>query len=177
MSWKNGKTRRLSRLLEEEEAETLEKTGRLEQVLTHLRYEGRASLGKNFKETERLLQFFDHDLVRHIRLEEEVVFPYLAAHIPKLDLLISLLRSEHREFQRNLRRFKFWLTALRRKRKASDLGKVIEQIRETGTYLVYLLQSHVQDEGRVFYDVASRELSPGEKRELARRLIQGGKPA
>ena len=164
------RSRSLLELLEEGDEETLQKTNRLQEVLTHLRYEGKASLGKNLKETDRLLEFFDKDLVEHVRLEEEIIFPYLASHIPKLGLLISLLRSEHTDFKRNLGEFKFWLGEMRKKKNGPSLGKMIEKVKEAGIYLAYLLQSHVQEEGKILYDIASRELSSEERRDLVRKV-------
>jgi hemerythrin-like domain-containing protein len=163
-------SRSLLELLEEGDEETLQKTNRLQEVLTHLRYEGKASLGKNLKETNELLLFFDRDLVEHVRREEEVIFPYLAAHIPKLGLLVSLLRSEHTDFRINLAKLKFWLRELRKNKSGPSAGKMLEKVKETGIYLAYLLQSHVQEEGKILYDIASRELSLKERTDLARKI-------
>ena len=43
---------------------------------------------------------------------------------------------------------------------------MIEKIRETGTYLVFLLRNHVQTEEKSIYEVLAHELRPLEGKEI-----------
>ena len=154
-------------ILDHGHAQTFEKTDELREILTRLCHEGRVSLGKNLKEAREVLKFFKKELVDHVEKEEEAVFPFLETHLPKLQSAISLLRSEHEDFRRNLRRFQNWLAELSRKRKGTGYGKIVEKAKESGTYLTYLLQNHLQIEDVVFR-IADRELRREEKMELGR---------
>lgn len=171
MLTKTRTSRNLEELLEDA-AETLEKIERLREILTNLRYEGRHRLGKNLRQAEEVLDFFNGELMEHVDLEEGVVFPFIKNHIPKLEPLILLLSSEHEEFKRNLRSFEFWLNELAKGRANLDHGRLIEKARETGNYLTYLLRNHLQEESEILYRVADQELRFSEKKELRRQVCE-----
>lgn len=169
MLTKTRTSRKLGELLEDS-AETLEKIERLQEILINLRYEGRHQLGKNLKQAEEVLDFFNGELMEHVDFEEEVIFPFIKSHIPKLEPLILLLSSEHEEFKKNLRSFEFWLNELAKGKANLDHGRLTEKVRQTGNYLTYLLQNHLQEESEVLYRIADQELRSDEKRELERRV-------
>ncbi len=160
-------------LIEGDHSLTLQKTDELQSLLTQLRYEGRASLGKNFKEARALLDFFKSELLRHIALEERVVFPFLQIHIPKLEPVLHLLRAEHDDFKRNLQSFEFQIEELLKEKDDLNRGKKLERLEEVGTYLAYLLRNHIQVESESVYRVVDRELKAEEKRELEKRVEKG----
>ena len=170
MLTKTKAPKKLAELLEGEETGTLQKIERLQEILVNLRYEGRHRLGKNLKEADEVLAFFNGELAEHVELEEKVIFPFVKSHVPKLEALILMLSSEHEEFRRNLRSFEFWLGELAKEKANLDYGRLIEKVRETGNYLTYLLQNHLQEESEILYRVADQEFRSGEKRELVRRI-------
>ena len=165
-------SKKLVEILEGDYEETLEKIREFREILVNLRYEGRHRLGKNLREAREALGFFTGKLARHIEVEEKVVFPFLQRYLPKLDPLILLLGSEHEEFKKNLRSFQFWLKEAGGGKNHLDHGRLLEKVRETGNYLTYLLQNHLQEESGILYRVAENELRPGEKRELVKRVRQ-----
>lgn len=157
-------------LLEDEHEQTLEKTDLLQEILTNFRYEGRLSFGKNLKAARGVLRFFKKEVVEHIDLEERVLFPFLKTHFPKLDTAVHLLRAEHEDFRANLRAFELELRKLSGNRKDMNRGKIVDRIRETGIYLIYLLRSHLRTESKSLYKVIDREIRQDEKKKLQNRV-------
>lgn len=161
--------------IEEDDAEALQRADRFEQVLTNLRYEGKPSFGKNLRQAHELLDFFNKELIEHVTQEEEVVFPFLKSHLPKLEPFTLLLESEHEDFRKNLEGFKFLLEEVRKEKSDCERIKLIEKIQSQGTYLIYLLRNHIRTEREVIYKLAQQELRPDEKGELARQVSESKK--
>ncbi|MBI4352680.1 MAG: hemerythrin domain-containing protein [Candidatus Omnitrophica bacterium] len=155
--------------LTEEHAEIDREVHRLEEALFKLRYEGKNSLGKNLKELHETLEFFETNLVSHMALEEDVLFPFFRRHVPKLESLILLLGSEHENLKKDLDRMKVFLADFSRRR-TSPPGEALERLKEKGMYFVYLLRSHLHVEGESVYRAIEKELRRDEKKELVRRI-------
>lgn len=170
MSKRRIQSNRILELIEEGHTETLQKTDRLEEVLTNLRYEGKPSFGKNVREARELLDFFNEELIEHVAQEDEVLFPFLKTHLPKLESAIGLLQAEHEDFRKKLEGFKFLLGEVKKQDRESERAKLIEKICEQGTYLIYLLHNHIRAETEVIYKVAERELRPDEKKKLSKQV-------
>lgn len=164
---------RLEALLGEDHIETLAKAGHLQKILLHLQYEGKAARGKNLKQIDAVLRFFKHEVNGHMREEEKVIFPYLRRHVPRLEPLLSLLVSEHREFRRKIRILAFLGTRLAGPNLHFDGTRAIEKLKETGNYLVCLLKGHLQEESEILYRVADRELRVNEKERLVKKVREG----
>ncbi|MBI4549516.1 MAG: hemerythrin domain-containing protein [Candidatus Omnitrophica bacterium] len=163
--------------LEAEHEESFRETEKLSDVLTNIRYEGKLSLGKNLKEANRLRLFFNRVMRHHARLEETVIFPFLEKHVPKMESVIRLLRSEHADFEKTLIEFNASLRAVDRENDAGKRLLSLEKMQETGTYLIYLLRHHLYNENVSVYKTISRDLNPEEKKILVRKIraAEGGK--
>lgn len=153
-------------LLEADDAKTLEKTAQFQEVLTALRYEGKASLGKNLASAREVLGFFKQELTEHVALEEEVLFPFLKTHFPKLEPVLTLLQAEHENFRRSTGTLESQIQELSNKRTSPSRGESLEKIRETGTYLIFLLQTHLLAEREALYKVIDGGLSRAEQERL-----------
>lgn len=160
-------------LLQASDVKALEEVDRLYRVLTNLHYEGKPMVGKNVNEAREVLLFFSTELAEHVELEERVLFPFLETHLPKLETLISLLRSEHVDFRKSVQNFELALLELANERRGSSQPRILGEIRERGIYLVYLLRNHVHVEQEGIYRVVERDLHAEEKQELARRVAEG----
>ena len=156
----------IKKLLEEDHADIDRNTHLLQDSLTNLCYEGKAAFGKNLKELQHILEFFDDEAARHVQFEENVLFPFLKVHIPKLESLLNILSSEHESFKHHLSDFKFYLASISKMESRPERSKMIEKIRETGTYLIFLLRNHIQTEEKSVYEVLVRELRPLEGKEI-----------
>lgn len=144
------------------QSEILQGTVRFQNLLVNLRYEGKPRLGNNIRQTAQILGFLKHDVVRRFRFEEKEIYPFLARHIPKLEPALRMLEAEHREFQNKLKSFQ---RSFDRFTKDGPSGiKAAGSLRETGTYLTYLLRHHLLLENFVYK--AAGELRADEKAEL-----------
>ena len=139
---------------------------RLEKAVNNLQFEGKASVGRNLKQIRSSLDFFCSSLVKHIDLEEKVLFPFLKSHIPKLEAVIHLVVTEHEDFRHNFEDLKLFLDSLSDQMPEADRAKMTKKIQDTGTYLVYLLKNHLRVESKAIYGVADQELKADEKKKL-----------
>lgn len=163
---------RVEVLLHFNHEETVKKTGQLIQDLNHIHYEGRASFQKNLRRIRDAMHFFDGEIMHHLELEEETLFPYLETHVPKLYSAIRFLQAEHEAFRGNLKVFRFFVRELSRQKKDEERARTIDRLKETGTYLAYLLRHHIEAEEKSIYRSAERELRLSEKRELKNRVAK-----
>ena len=142
----------------------------LNDLLTDLQYEGRSSLGKNLKKSERYIQSFERELAKHIEIEEKMLFPFFESHVPRLATALRLLEAEHEAFHSSFHKLKGELQKLTTAKSAADHAKLLHKIHETGTYLVCLLKHHMQMETGSLYRMIERELKAGERKQLKRIL-------
>ncbi len=150
--------------------ELFEKTDRLNRALSNLRYEGKANVGKNLKETWEILSFFEKELQAHVDAEEKFLFPFLEAHVPRLSPLISLFRAEHEDFRKNLKRFRLALEDLYGEKSDCGRSESIDKVKEVGTYLIYLLRQHLPAEEESVYKAIDHELHEEEREELEKLM-------
>lgn len=148
------------------DAKALECAEQLCKVVTNLRYEGRAMLGRNLSQAREIGAFFNSELRDHIELEEKILFPFLETNLPKLETLISLLRTEHEDFKANLQAFELALLDLAHERRAASQPGILEKVRESALYLIYLLRNHVHMEQIGIYSVMKQSLKPQEIEKL-----------
>ncbi len=147
----------------------MEKTNQLDEVLTHLRYEGKVQLGKNTEELEKLVAYFKKQLLTHVK-KEEAVFSFLHTRIPKLDPLLHLLQAEHKELKVNIEVLEFLSRDLAQEKGDAHRIQIIEKLKEKGTYLIYFLRHHLQVEEEGIYMAADKDLKKEEKKEVSRLL-------
>jgi len=144
----------------------LVKVEQLDRALTNFQFEGKSSQGRNLKRIRSVLKFFQEELIDHIELEEQIVFPFLESHIPKLELVIQVLRSEHEDLRRNLGDLQLFLNVLSDGKSQTTHSKIVHKILETGTYLIYLLRNHIRIEDKSVYEAVDRSLKFNEKKQL-----------
>lgn len=159
-------------LLETSHSKATRQTNRLYDLAINLRYEGKLSLGKNLKEIGRIVEFFQRELKGHVRLEEDVIFPFLETHVPKLESVVRLLHSEHEDFQAHVENIELQLQAFSKEKNDIQRSKIIEKMRESGIYLVYLLRNHIQEERHSIYKAIDEELRREEKKDLELQIRQ-----
>lgn len=157
--------------LENGHQETVNKCDELKNVLTKLRYEGRASFGKNLKEIRHAMAFFDNELFHHFQLEENIIFPFLMAHVPKLEPVIHLLESEHIDFRDNFETLVLLLETVKNETSDIQRSQCVHKIAQIGTYLTYLLSTHARNENKSVYQIMVHELKPAEKKELVEKMV------
>ena len=159
-------TRDIVPFLENQHRDVLSQIDQLTSALQGLHYEGKASLGKNIKEVEKALVFFHKELLPHIVLDEEIIFPFLEKHIPKLQPMLSFLKAEHSEFAESLHSFEKIFRRLQEEPGEQKSRAIIEQLREKGIYLNCLIRNHIHTESEGVYRAIDEDLKKEEKRQL-----------
>ncbi len=157
----------LHKILKDGTDKTLEKVEVLEKILHHLRFEGKASLGKSLKEAREVQSFFAKDLARHIPFEEGTVFPFFKTHVPRVEPMIWLLQEEHQDLNIYLKTFKSGLDELSKVKEERERIRILDKLLITGNYLIYLLRYHLRTEKKYLYRIVDRELKENEKKKLA----------
>ena len=128
-------------ILEKDHKKTFRHLNRFYEILKNLRFEGKQNLGKNIRETRKLVSFFKREIEAHMREEEKILFPFLQTHVPRLEPMICLLLSEHEDVRHCLDHLRFSLSEFRKT--GSDKTRLIHGLNEQGTYLVCLLRGHI----------------------------------
>ena len=168
MKSNNKRPKTIFGILEKDHKTTSQKLNQFYGVLKKLRYEGKLTLGQNLTEADRLVTYFKRELDGHMRDEEQILFPFLQIHVPRLGPMIYLLLSEHEDFRNSIKDLKTALGEFKRRKafKPSTLDRICEQ----GTYLICLLRSHMSVESNSLYRVADKELRLSEKRKLIKQI-------
>lgn len=165
-------TQRISKLVELRNEEIFDVLQGFHEALINLRYEGRAALAKNLACIEHLLRFVRRNVIKHVEFEEFAAFPFLKTHIPKLEGVIQLLRSEHEDLVWSCQRFEFLIKEFSASAKTKACGRSLEKLEDAGAYLRHLLQSHMRVESQSIYKMAERELHLQEKQGLKKLIAK-----
>jgi hypothetical protein len=102
----------ITSFLDHEEKGILKEVDVFQKSLTHLKYEGKVSRGKNVKAADRVAASLADTLRKHRQLQEGVIFPYLLVHIPKHESLIQFLRADHQDIRKNKKMLRLSLKKL-----------------------------------------------------------------
>jgi hemerythrin-like domain-containing protein len=157
-------------LIEKDHEAALHEAEQLEEALSHLTYEGKASFGKNLKRTNTVIKFLDDEVLNHLSREEKVLFPFLEKHFPRLRSALGVLKVEHLEFKKNLSLLHAYIDELTDVPLGPKRAELIDKIRRCGTYLACLLKHHVQTENKGIYRVIAKELKENEKKVLLSKV-------
>ena len=172
MNEENISAKKIIEHLECHHEKSIKKTDQLNDVLINLRYEGKVSFGKNLKTIDEVVSFYDKELVHHIKLEKEIIFPFLTSHIPKLECVLNLLEGEHGDIGKNIRDLKSLSDELNRTKENVSRAKIIEKIMHTGTYFIFLVRHHIQAERESIYMAIKEELHENETKNLYDRICK-----
>ena len=167
--------KRMVAFFEKEYHDVLGRLDELYEATKNLQFEGKVSSGKNIKVIERVIDYLKKKLFLHIALDEKIIFPFLEAHIPKLTVVLSLLRAERNEFKANLEDFESLFSKLKEEKNDQQYYKLVRDLREKGIYLVCLMRNHIQVENESIYKIIDQELHNDEKKELLRRCSHSEK--
>jgi iron-sulfur cluster repair protein YtfE (RIC family) len=107
------------------------------------------------------LSEYELSLMRHMRIEERILFPLVASIASHMSAEIEEMRREHGEIRRAL-------GAMRQAINTSDLVA----FRHAYEALGRVLPAHEAREERLVYPVLDRSLSPEQRADLAARLAK-----
>jgi hemerythrin-like domain-containing protein len=102
---------------------------------------------------------FDQGLARHIRIEEDVLFPLFEARTGIVDGPTAVMREEHRAIRSAV-------TLMRQALEAEDAGA----FQEGRVFLESVMPAHNAKEEHVLYPTTDRMLEPSERARLVARL-------
>lgn len=156
----------LVRLFESEEKEILCRVERFHETLKHLRYEGKVSHGKNAKKALREIKELELIMHRHRKIQEKVIFPFLAVRLPKHESVIHFLLAEHGDMDRSAKKLHSLF---------QNLLKKPEQMKrneswETGIYFVCLLRHHLGLENKSIHKAIHKEFRQAERRAMEKKI-------
>ena len=114
----------------------------------------------SFAQARSIFEAFEHGLRRHIRNEEEVLFPLFEARSGVRHGPTAVMRSEHRAIEAELVRM----------REALDAGDSSEYATGIAT-LHGLMGPHNAKEEQVLYPTPDDLLDPAERNELVDRMM------
>jgi hemerythrin-like domain-containing protein len=120
--------------------------------------------GHRFAAVHRLSQF-TFGLRRHIRMEEDLLFPAFddRSRMPAGSGPTAVMRAEHREIEELLRNLEKLLTG-------GDCATVIQTIEGRPVHPSTLLSSHDAKEEKVLYPMADRLFTQAEKDDLCLKM-------
>ena len=154
----------------EDHRNALTQVAKLDEALLGLQFEGKTSAGLHLNQIRSVIGFFLTSFAEHTELEDQIVFPYLASHIPKIELVLPFLHSEHEALEENLKHLEVLINLFSDKPSEAHQLRIITQLREVGAYLIYLLRHHIEAERTSIYQMIDSELRPNERKELKERL-------
>jgi len=165
---------RIVHLLEKDSAGMLNVLGRMSDMLVGFRYEGKPSFGKNVKKAKSMLRLLNQEWAQHAWFEEKILFPFIGVHLPKLESMILVLKADHLDFKKVTRQLRSLLNRMSAMNSVSRYGEWIQQVNESGTYLIYFLRHHLEARKEGIEKIIESELRENEKKELASRIKRLG---
>jgi len=160
----------ISPLLEKSHAGIVQNMGDLNRALTALRFEGKTSFGKNLRRSRSALSAVLTGLAEEMKFEEDILFPYLGSHLPKLQFMTDLLTMEHEDLRRSLDALSGLFDKLNRQKSVAGWIETVEEMRKRAGYLNYFLHNHTWAENQAVYKVLDKELKTEEKKAICAQL-------
>lgn len=154
--------------LDQESGKVLRCAEALQNAVTHLRYEGRLFREKNVKAVKAHIKSLKLCLKSHCGLQEKVIFPYLLTHIPKHELSIHFLQTDHTQIAKG----EMEVEGCIKKLSKPDSVQKDTRVHEAGISLICLVRHHLEFEKRSIHKALRYELAPEEKREIRGRMLK-----
>ena len=117
---------------------------------------------------EKVIEFFDKDVQRHFRLEEDVLFPAINRHLEAEKNPTQLLLREHAEWRRLYQNLKE-KTAQLKTDGSENADAVSAEIQRINTEIEHLLREHIKKENESLLPLAGSLLGPAELEEISQK--------
>lgn len=114
-------------------------------------YKGLPTILKDKK--DYLLSFYNSELRKHFKKEEEILFPLAKDKSPEVDIILNEIVVEHRIIEKLVNEIQ----------KTTDLENVLDK-------LGWLLEKHIRKEERILFAAIEESLTEGELSELKTKL-------
>lgn len=156
-----------SDIFSEEQLAVSQKLNQFQDLLKRLQYEGKLTQGKNIQTVEGVLETLKLSYDAHKKIDDEVIFPFLDRHIPRINPFLRLLTAERVEFLALIKDCEALLQKFKNSRGQNTQPGILDQLGEKGIYAIALIRNHIQMEMENVYKVIDKELRPAEKNQLA----------
>lgn len=164
------KIKNFTDVFSEERHHVFNKLDKLHEFLKKLKYEGKRYRQSNIRTIERILSTLKETYLTHKQIDEEIIFPFLERHIPRLDPVLSLLTVECTEFYNIVSDCEALLKEFHKSEKQEAQMNALDRLSEKGIYAIVLIRNHIQMEIESVYKVIDKELSQSEKKQLIEAL-------
>ena len=168
----NGKQKQVAGKPEIADRAMFEKLEDMERSLCYLRYEGKVHYSKNVRHVGQLYRQLKETLESHRKKEEKVLFPFLAAHMPRLGPALKLFHMDHEEAVLQMSGLDRRLAELQNPGAPRKRAQSLSTFHESGLYLVHFLKNHLEMEQGLLGGTVRRDLREDERRRLARLAAQ-----
>ena len=122
--------------------------------------------GRGLDHLQKIIEFFDRDVVLHFRREEEVLFPALEKHLDPEKSPARMLMREHDDWRGLYRRLKEISTFLQENVTANSDALLVEAQDVNGS-IEQLLREHIKKENESLLPLARSLLSDDELKEIS----------
>ena len=121
------------------------------------------------EEMRKTLSRLERLTIPHMRLEEEVLYPYLETRIPRLAGPIQILQMEHDDFRKRIGILKGFLSA-GKEAGVSSFDSWHAGVEQACLYIVTLLRNHVFQEDEILFKKARGILTTDESKTLSAKI-------
>lgn len=153
-----------------EQREVFKKLDKLYEFLQKLKFEGKLSQGRNIRVVEEIFGSLKDSYSLHKKADEDIIFPFVERHIPRLSPFLSLLTTERDEFYDIIKECEELIKKIKHVKGQTERMDVVDDLAEKGIYAVVLIRNHIQMEMESVYKVMDKELHTAEKGQLVESL-------
>lgn len=161
----------IQRLIEKKQGIILQKSNYLLNRLEILNFEGKVYLRQKLQGLQSTIKEACDSFALYIKVEEEIIFPFLGMHIPRLAPHIHLFRRENVEITKTLKEIDRLLKLILSVQNTKERRKHMGILGEKTTFLHYLMVSYFELEDNNLYKSIGKELHADERDLLFRKLI------
>jgi len=127
-----------------------------------------ARWGDNEREDfQHVRDLFGKHLFRHLRKEDEILFPALEAFLPRDLGPLTVLRGEHEDMRELFQRI---LVAGQARARGVGEPEMKNSFHHIGSGMIRVLRDHFYKEDRILFPMVTRFLTPERDAELLRRM-------
>lgn len=130
--------------------------------------EGMFAAARDGRDATALASAFTEGLARHIRIEEEVLFPVFEARTGMTRGPTTVMRMEHRAIEQQLANVR---EAVARLAAAPGDKDALTDLEDARAMLVGILEAHNAKEENVLYPMTDRVLPGAERDDVVRRIV------
>ena len=164
------KEKRFSDVFGNEQKNVFKKLDQFHELLKKLKYEGKRFQPRNIRTAEGILHALKNSYAVHKKIDDDIIFPFLDRHIPRINPFLRLLTAERSEFFNILRDCEGLLQEFKNSRRPSTQSGILDRLSDKGIYAIVLIRNHIQMEMENVYKVIDEELRPVEKDRLVASL-------